>query len=411
MHILVVSQYFWPENFRINDLCTELVSRGHQVSVLTGKPNYPSGDVFPDFIENPQDFNDFGGCKIIRVPILARGQDSGVKLVLNYLSYVVLASIIGLWKLRQSRFDVIFVYEPSPVTVCLPAILIKKVKNVPIVLWVQDLWPETLESVGVVKSPRLLRWIGGMVRFIYNRCEMVLGQSKAFYEGIALYCDDHSKIKYLPNWAENVISPNNVNAIDALNTTDKVFKVLFAGNIGEAQDFPSIINAVEILKSQRVNVIFIIVGDGRAFESIKQEVSHRKLTDYVTFLGRHSLESMPYFYSASDALLVTLKESPVFSMTIPSKVQSYMMSSKPILSMLSGEGSRVIDEAQCGLTANSGDYEQLAMNVVKMVSMPSLELKALGENALNYASIEFDRHKLINQLEKWFEEVSNATGA
>lgn len=404
MRILIVTQYFWPENFRINDLVDELVNRGHEVTVLTGKPNYPSGSLFPEFKAEPERFNEYKGCEVIRVPITMRGQGSGRKLVMNYVSYVVSASLIGFWKLRKKQFDVSFVYEPSPVTVCLPAIFYKKMKGVPVVFWVLDLWPETLEAIGVVKSPRILSWVGKLVRFIYNRCDLVLGQSEAFYKGIAEYCDDKNKIKYFPSWSETVFLESKNSGVNALMETD-AFKVLFAGNVGEAQDFPAILSAAEVIKAKNCNIKIFVVGDGRAFEGVKEQVQEKGLTETVILLGRFPLKDMPAFYSIADALLVTLKESKAFSMTIPGKVQTYMAAGKPILTMLSGEGSRVVDGARCGLTADSGDYNMLAENMISLSGYSSNELAELGENAKAYAQREFDRDTLISQLEHWFIDV------
>jgi glycosyltransferase involved in cell wall biosynthesis len=407
MRILIVSQYFWPENFRINDLVDELVNRGHDVTILTGKPNYPSGELFAEFQESPEKFSEYRGCRVVRVPITMRGQGSGRKLVTNYLSYVLSASFIGYWRLRKEEFDVSFVYEPSPITVCLPAIFFKKMKGVPVVFWVLDLWPETLEAVGVVKSPKILGWVGKLVKFIYNRCDLVLGQSQAFHAGIAKYCDDETKIKYFPSWSEAVFSSNNISSVKELERHEGAFKILFAGNIGEAQDFPSILNAIEIIKAKKINVKFFIVGDGRAFEWVQSEIVNRGLEKYLYLLGRYPLESMPDFYASADALLVSLKANPVFAMTIPGKVQSYMAAGKPVLTMLSGEGSRVVEEANCGYVAKSGDVEVLAKNIMHMTTLSQNDLAVLGENAKRYADKEFDRDKLITQLEDWFLELSN----
>jgi colanic acid biosynthesis glycosyl transferase WcaI len=406
MRILVVTQYFWPENFRINDLCVELVNRGHEVTVLTGKPNYPDGQVFKEYSENKSAFMDYNGCEIVRVPMIARGKDSSLKLISNYLSYVLSASLWGTWRLRQKKLDVVFVYEPSPVTVGLPAIFIKKIKKTPVVFWVLDLWPETLEAVGVVKSPKILNWVGLLVRFIYNRCDLILGQSKTFYTGISRYCDDPTKIKYFPSWSDTTVSEAQTLPIDGFGKHANAFKVLFAGNIGEAQDFPSILAAAELLKSNKINAKFFIVGDGRAFDWVQSELVRRNLEEYVFLLGRHPLESMPCFYAASDALLVTLKDSPAFSMTIPGKVQTYMAAGKPILTMLSGEGSRVVEEAYCGFVADAGDYEQLIDNIQKMIWLSCEDLNVLANNAKTYAHNEFDRGKLISQLEGWFADLS-----
>ena len=406
MRILIVTQYFWPENFRINDLAEELVKRGHDVTILTGKPNYPSGELFAEYKAKPSEFNEYKGCRVVRVPITMRGQGSGRKLVTNYISYVLSASIIGFFKLRKQKFDVTFVYEPSPVTVCLPAIFYKKLKGTPVVFWVLDLWPETLEAIGVVKSKRILSWVGHLVKFIYNRCDLVLGQSKAFYDGISQYCDNKEKIKYFPSWSESVFLESNDSSVNDLVKSDS-FKVLFAGNVGEAQDFPAIISAAEVIKAKRANIKIYVVGDGRAFEGVRQQVQEKGLTEIVILLGRFPLENMPNFYSSADALLVTLKESKAFAMTIPGKVQTYMAAGKPILTMLSGEGSNIVDEAQCGLTAASGDYNKLANNIINMSNFSDEKLEELGKKSRAYAQREFDRETLISQLEFWFEEVAS----
>ena len=405
MRILVVTQYFWPENFRINDLVEELVKRGYEVTILTGKPNYPSGKLFPEYKAAPSAFIEYKGCRVVRVPITMRGQGSGRKLVANYISFVLLATTLGFWKLRKDHFDITFVYEPSPVTVCLPAVFYKKLNKTPVVFWVLDLWPETLEAIGVVKSPRVLAWIGKLVRFIYNRCDLILGQSKAFYQGISKYCDDKNKIKYFPSWSEAVFLKESNSTVNDLVASGS-FKVLFAGNVGEAQDFPSIIAAAEIIKNRMCRIQIIIVGDGRAFDSVKQQVQEKGLSDVVVLLGRFPLEDMPAFYYAADVLLVTLKESKAFSMTIPGKVQTYMAAGKPILTMLTGEGSRVVNEAGCGLVADSGCYKALAENIIKLSQTSKEELTEMGQNAKDYAKKEFDRDTLISQLESWFKEVS-----
>ncbi|MDX2505489.1 MAG: glycosyltransferase family 4 protein [Gammaproteobacteria bacterium] len=411
MHILVVSQYFWPENFRINDLCAELVRRGHEVTVLTGKPNYPDGEVFPDFQSNPHAFNEYEGCRVVRVPMFSRGTGSSVKLLMNYFSYFLSATLIGSWWLRDKHFDVIFVFEPSPITVGLPAVLLKKLKKAPLVFWVLDLWPETLEAIGVVKSKSILGLIGRLVSFIYNRCDLVLGQSKAFHDGISRYCKDQSKIKYFPSWSERIFLGIATSPVQEIDKHEGVFKVLFAGNIGESQDFSAILQAANVLKAKQLKTKIFIVGDGRAFEWVKSEIVKLKLDSYVYLLGRHPLETMTSFYKAADALLVTLQESPVFAMTIPGKVQSYMAAGKPILTMLTGEGSRVIEEAMCGYVAPSGDYNSLANNIVRMSQLSNDERDELGENAKNYSAREFDRDKLITQLEHWFIDVSQAAQA
>ena len=404
MKILVVSQYFWPENFRINDLCIGLVERGHEVTVLTGKPNYPGGSFFPEFIGDSGKYMQYQGCNIVRVPIVSRGKNSSLKLVANYISFFLSASMIGLWKLRKEKFDIVFVAQLSPVTIALPAILYRKIYKKPVVMWVLDLWPESLAAVGVVKSQRVLSMIALLVSYIYKNCNLILGQSKVFQADILKYCDKAKDVRYFPSWSEQIFKTSTI--ANRLESGPGVFKVLFAGNIGDAQDFPSILKTAEVLKERGVNICFFIVGDGRLKNWLKKEILEKELGDYIHLLGYYPLEEMPSFYASADVLLATLKGGATFSMTIPGKVQSYMLSSKPILTMLSGEGSRVIDEAKCGLTAKSGDYIQLADNIVKMSCMPRQNLEKFGSNACEYSAKEFDRYTLISRLISWFDEIT-----
>ena len=403
MRVLVVTQYFWPENFRVNDLVCELVKRGHEVSVLTGKPNYPSGKVFEDFLRAPNKFSTYRGAKIFRTPMMARAQGAA-RLLLNYLSFAIGASICGGWLLRRRDFDVIFVYEPSPVTVGLPAVLLGRFKRIPIVFWVLDLWPETLSAIGVVRSPRVLGWIGKMVSFIYNHCTLVLGQSQGFLASISKYCIDPQKVRYFPSWAEDVFNQKNTPKASEISMCDDCFNVLFAGNVGEAQDLPAVLDAADRLKDNP-NIRWLIVGDGRKSDWLQSEVKRRRLQERVFLLGRFPVERMPSFYAHADALLVSLKKDPVFSMTIPGKVQSYLMSGLPLLGMLDGEGARVIEQAGAGFTSAAGDSAGLAATVLRMANMSAEERLRIGANGRAYADKEFSREMLMNRFEEFLKEA------
>lgn len=403
MKILIVSQYFWPENFRINDLTQELEQRGHEVTVLTGIPNYPAGVVFESYRLNPMAYRKYGNATILRAPIFVRGF-GGLRLLLNYVSFAVAASIAGPWLLRRQVVDIIFVFEPSPVTVGLPAVLIGKIKKVPVVFWALDLWPETLEALGVVRSPKLLGLVGYLVRFIYARCTLVLGQSRGFLGSIAKYCHDVKKIRYFPSWAENIFVEFATVPAPEIPALQGGFNVLFAGNVGEAQDLPSVLDAAELLKNYS-NIRWLIVGDGRMSNWLRQEVICRGLQDQVLLLGRFPVERMPSFYARADALLVSLKKDPVFSMTIPGKVQSYLLSGVPIVAMLDGEGARVVAESNAGLVCPAGEAGRLAENVLALMSMPLEKRVQLGLNGRSFAQKEFDRTLLIDRLESLFKEA------
>lgn len=407
MKILVVSQYFWPENFRINDLVKEWVTRGHEVTVLTGKPNYPDGQVFQEFASAPERFSDYEGARVHRVPMLARSQGA-MRLMLNYLSFVIGGCLWGPWLLRGLRADVIFVYEPSPITVGLPAVLLGRLKRAPVVLWVLDLWPETLAAVGAVRSPVVLRMVGHLVSFIYNRCALVLGQSRAFIDSIGHYCRDRSKVRYFPSWAESLfLQADGARAPEVPPATD-TFSILFAGNIGEAQDFPAILDAAELLRHNE-RVRWLIVGDGRRFEWVKGEIARRQLHERVLLLGRFPVERMPSFYAHADALIASLKADPTFSMTIPGKVQSYLLAGKPILGMLDGEGASAIEAAGAGLVCPAGDAQGLVNAIERMAGMSPDERLAMGARGRQYAESEFDRDRLMDRLLGFFSEVGAAS--
>ena len=403
MNILIVSQYFWPENFRVNDLTQELVQRGHTVTVLTGIPNYPVGTVFEAYLKTPKEFENYCGARVLRVPMVDRG-NGAVRLFLNYLSFVIGACLCGTWRLRGQKMDVIFVFEPSPVTVGLPAILLGRIKRAPVVFWALDLWPETLVAMGVVRSPMVLGWVGHLVRFIYERCTLVLGQSRGFLPKIAKYCSDAKKIRYFPSWAEEIF--NEADLVPALEVPVQpgVFNVLFAGNIGEAQDLPAVLDAAEILRDNNA-IRWLMVGDGRRSVWLHEEVARRGLQSKVMLLGRYHEERMPSFYAHAVALLVSLKKDPVFSLTIPGKVQSYLMAGVPILGMLDGEGAQVITDANVGLVCAADNSGGLASAVLEMFAMNVDQRKQLGVNGRTYAQKEFGRDLLMDQLEVLLHEA------
>lgn len=404
MKILIVSQYFWPENFRINDIAHELVQRGHSVQVLTGIPNYPAGIVFEAYRQNPDAFGHYDGVTVWRIPMLARGKGF-VRLLLNYISFVVGGCIFGPWKLRGQCADVIFVFGLSPVTLALPAILLGRIKRVPVVMLVLDLWPETLAAIGVVRSPRVLGWVGHLVRFIYDRCTLLLGQSRGFLDNIGKYCADTSKIRYFPSWAEEVFNQPHLVSAPEVSVREGVFNVLFAGNVGEAQDLPAVLSAAELLK-HNATIRWLIVGDGRKFDWLREEVERRDLHDSVSIFGRFPVERMPSFYAHADALLVSLKKDPVFSLTIPAKVQSYLMAGVPLIGMLDGEGAKVITEAKAGLVCPAGNAGALASAVLELAAMDPEQRYQLGANGCSFAQKEFSRGLLMDRLEALLREAT-----
>ncbi len=403
MNILVVSQYFWPENMRINDMVAGFQARGHNVTVLTGVPNYPEGKVFADYQQYPERFNEYAGAEIIRIPMLSRGSSS-IRLMLNYASFFTSASLLGAYKLRGRQFDAVFVYAVSPIMAAIPAIIIGRLKKAPVYVWILDLWPETLTAVGVLKNPRLLSLVGKMVSWIYNRTDYLLVQSQGFVENVKRYCTqplDEHRLVYLPSWAEDEFSGSNASITDLFAADDSVFTLVFAGNIGASQDFPAILDAAEQLQNEAAAIRWVIVGDGRMSDWVTKQVAERNLHS-VLLLGRHSLEKMPALFASADALLVSLRTNEVFAKTIPGKIQAYLAAGRPIIGMIDGEAARVIEASQAGLTCASGDAEGLIDIVRKMNSLSCEGLQTMGDAGRQFYQDEFDKNKLFDRLENLF---------
>lgn len=399
MRILVVSQYFYPENFRINELATWLVGSGHEVTVLTAVPNYPAGRFFPGYGVFRRRHEIWNGVQVIRVPLVSRGRGGGLRLALNYLSFALLASVFGPIQLGR-KFDAIFVHEPSPVTVGIPAVVMHRLTGAPIYFWVLDLWPESVAAAGGVRAKWLLNLLARLTRWIYRHCERVLVQSRAFIPRIRAMGVSGERIAYFPNWAEAIFGVSK--ATQPPVPLPNGFRIMYAGNIGVAQDFPAILSAAEQLKT-RDDIHWIILGDGREAPWVRDEIARRSLGRVVHLLGSFPAERMPDFFAHADAMLVSLKTDPVFALTVPAKVQAYMACGRPIVAMLDGEGARIITEAGAGIAVPAGNAVGLADAVQRLAGMSSTELRDMSEKAAEYNSANFSRDRLFEQLEAWMK--------
>jgi glycosyltransferase involved in cell wall biosynthesis len=260
-----------------------------------------------------------------------------------------------------------------------------------------------LRAVGVVRSPALLGAVGKLVSFVYDHSDLILASSRSFLAEIAKY-SSHDRVAYFPNWSEAIFDADATPA-EEVPARDGKFNVMFAGNIGDAQDFPTILRAAELLRSSR-HIRWLIVGDGRMASWVRQEIANRALSDSVLMLGKHPVERMPSFFRHADALLVSLKDQPIFAMTVPGKLQSYMAAGIPIVGMLNGEGADTIRRAGAGLVCAAGDADGLAKVVVELASAPAERLSQMRSCARTYNAQEFDRDKRITQLEEWLLQLS-----
>lgn len=403
MKILVVTQYFWPESFRINDLVRAWTREGHDVTVLAGLPNYPAGRLFDGYSWRGPFRQTWEGARIRRVPILTRGPNRGVRLVLNYASFVVAG--VGLGPLlARDRYDIAFVYAPSPITICIPAIWLRWLRGVPVAFWVQDLWPDNLLALGAVRSPRVLRAVEAMSRWIYRRCDLVLAQSEAFIDPIRRVCPDVRDLRVLPNWADTFYQPVEV-AAGASERTEfpRGFTIVFAGNIGSAQALETVVAAADLLRDVEVHWVFI--GDGNQRAGLEASVASLGLQHRVHFLGWRPGEAMPRYLSLADALLVSLRRDASFASTVPAKLQSSLAVGRPVLAALEGEGARIVRESGGGLLIDQESAEALAAGARELMAMGPDARAEMGRRGRAYASTHFDRDTLVDRVTGWLRHL------
>ncbi|NTV94176.1 MAG: glycosyltransferase family 4 protein [Thiobacillus sp.] len=404
MRILLLSQYFWPENFRINELAATLQAMGMQVTVLTGKPNYPEGNIYPGYKAWGVGHDYHNGSRLVRLPLIPRGGSSSWRLALNYLSFVLSGCALAPTAMRGQKFDLVFVYAPSPLLQALPAILLARLKRAPLVVWVQDLWPESLAATNHINNRLLLRGVEAIVRFIYRRADSILIQSEAFRAPVARLTNDPGKIRYYPNSAPPLAEPGHSGSESAAaDEIGRTFSVVFAGNLGTAQALDAIVDAAERLHD-KPGIKFFLVGSGSQAAWLDEETRRRRLHNLV-LLGRLPETAMPAIFRAASVLLVTLKDSPAFQHTIPSKVQAYLAAGRPIIAALNGEGARLIEAANAGVACPAGDSAALANAVLKLQSLSSEERNRLGENGRAYFKRHFDPQKLASELIEHFQSV------
>ena len=400
LRVLVISQYFWPENFLINDVVEDLQEIGCEVTVLTGQPNYPEGRIFAGYSAlNLGKSASPGLYDLFRVPVVPRGT-GGLLRVLNYLSFVVSAASVGLFLLRGRRFDVVFVYAVSPILQALPAILLARVKRAALVVWVQDLWPDTLKSTGYVTNERILSWVGGVTRYIYRRCDLILAQSVGFVAKIRNLAASAVPVEvhYNPSQREPSVA-------DESNDVPKLpegFSVVFAGNLGVAQSLETVLDAAELVAG--IECKFVIVGSGSRSEWLVAEVAHRNLSN-VHVLGRFPSQSMPAIFDQASALLVTLARSENLALTIPSKVPAYFAAGKPIIACLDGEAAEMVKNSGAGLAVPAEDGLALASAIGHLMALPEEARTEMGRAGRRYYQEFFAPWRLAHSLKRHLEET------
>lgn len=397
MKISLFSYVFWPEQFLINELVRDLDKSKISINVLTGLPNYPAGEFFEGYTltKGPYVQHHYGAM-IRRYPIVPRKKGFFWR-ILNYGSHL-LGALLAQFSL--SKADWAFVFATSPITTAIPAIIWAKLNHAKVCIWLQDLWPESVLAVGAASRKSLIyKVLGKIVSWIYQRTDLILIQSPAFKDNLNEY-GYNGPVHVVPNWAPDVNYQSTNTPAWLLDLPTK-FTVTFAGNVGIAQAVDTVIEAAIILKSNS-DIQFAIVGDGSELARIKEIVQKHALSN-VYFFGRRPLEDMPALFRRSGVLLVSLRDDLIFAKTIPSKIQAYMASGKPLIASLNGAGADIILEAKCGFSVPAEDGECLAEAIEKMALLSEEDRRILGDNARSYFYENYRKDRIIEQIISYLE--------
>lgn len=401
MNILVVSQYYHPESVRITDLCESLVERGHTVTVITGIPNYPEGQFFPGYSWFKKRKELINGVSVHRLLILPRGKNF-VCLSLNYLSFVVSGWFYSV--VARTQFDVVLNYEISPITQCLVGIWFGQKRKIPVISYILDLWPESFQEVTGNTSQFIEKMLGSLVNSIYKRSDVVLTSSQSFIESIASRGVDKDKILFWPQYAEDFCFIKDSIVPDVLSKDERVL-ITFAGNIGIAQGLDILIPVARLLKIQNSLVCFVLIGDGRGKKRLQDLVESELLHDYFIFINKQSPQMIPSYLACSDAGLLILKKSKIFSMTIPAKLQTYMACGVPIIGSVDGEAQQIINQAKAGLVADAEDVNQLVEAILSFCALSFSERQAMAEAARKTALKYYNKKVLLDEFDEFLHRL------
>ena len=404
MKILFVTQFFYPENFRINDLAKRLMLRGHQVSVLTGLPNYSGGEFYEGYSFKGPYRESLEGIRIYRVPVSPRKKGS-LFLSLNYLSFVI-TSCLEAGSLPDD-FDIIYAFGTSPITQALGALAYKKRTGCRVILNVQDLWPDNVIAITGVKNPVFIGLLDGLVDHIYNGCDLILGTSKSFVRSIKKRrgLKEKRKVGFWPQYA--TVEKSGEKRTDILRPG--IFHVVFAGNVGEGQGLDIMLEAAGLLSQQYSGrLVFDIVGDGRARQFLEKKAERMGLSGagMIVFHGSFPEEEVPGILAAADASLLILKNDPIFERTIPAKLQTYLCCGCPVIGCVKGESRELIEKYGIGLCAEDMGAESLARAVEKMYALREDERREMEQRCLMVSKEMFDPDKLVDELERYMEILS-----
>ena len=395
MKVLVICQHYWPENFRVTEICEALVQRGHQVTALVGLPNYPTGVI-------PKEYRFFRNHRQVRNGVQIRrcfeiGRRPGkIGLAINYVSYMLSACIKALFLKRD--YDVIYAYSTSPVLMSLPASFLRCFTRKKLMIYVLDIWPACLAAMNVYEGSALYAFMKRVSRWVYARADRLIYSSKRFQDYLQkvhqITVPDDS---YMPQFADDIFQkPLPPKA------RGQRIDLVFAGNIGKVQAVEVLIQAANLLREQPLR--WHIVGDGSNYEACMALAKQLDLDERVVFYGRRPLDEMPTFYAMADAMLVSMKDDVSVNDTLPGKVQSYMAAAKPVLGSIAGETAYVIEQAHCGFCAPPDDVQAFANVVLRFLAEP--DWQTLGQSGRNYSDAHFTKKKHMDRLEAMLQQLA-----
>lgn len=397
--MLIVSQYFFPEQFRINDMCREWVKRGYDVTVLTGIPNYPEGRFFRGYGWFRKRKETIEGIHIIRVPIISRGK-SNIRLALNYFSYVVSGFLWGVFSRHNP--DLVFAFEVSPMTQILPAIWFAKRRKIPCLAYIQDLWPECFMEATGIRAPVIIKPINKMADYIYHHCQKIFVTSESFKRAVHMRGIAEENVIFWPQYAEEFYRPSKSISSDML--PKECFTIAFTGNIGTAQGLEILPKVAKRLRDGGHPVHFVIVGEGRGKPLLVEEIRRHQVEDAFSFLGQKPPEEIPAILAGADAAYLSFSDKPLYQMTIPAKLQSYMACGMPIIASAEGETKRIIEEVACGLCCETGNAEALVKTIIDFINLPAHAREDMGARAETYAKEHFLKRMLMDEMDEYISD-------
>ncbi len=402
MNILVVCQHYYPETFRINDICKELVNRGHKVTVLTGLPNYPAGKLFDGYKNCWKTVNEHDGVKIHYTKITLRGTNK-IQLILNYFSF---------WKngcrkvkklIKKENFDCVFVYQLSPIFMAFPGIKAAKKQNIPLYTYVLDLWPESLAEMTGIKSGPIYKYIKKLTKKVYNVSDKILISSEAFKASVCDMGIAEDKVMFWPQYAEEFYNQTTVPQDDkARDEMPEGFNIIYTGNFGEAQGLETAVAAAQITAKEQPQINWIFMGGGRDEAAVISAAENAELIGKnVFFIERKPATEVSKYLSLSDAALLILKDMPLLNITLPAKLQSYFACSMPVIACCNGEGANIVKKSCAGLSCSAEDVKKLAETAIRLYNTRKEDIEKMRLNARTY----FDTHYTKDVLMDKFEEV------